>query len=190
MKKMWFHVLHYITGKISKLVARIHYPWTRKLTSYSTVIEMLDRLQKGDVILTRTRGELTTWLIPGYWKHAAIFLSNTEIADATRAGVGMRHLADLVMKADYVAIMRLKDINIEEQCRIVEYSRTHFGKNYDFEMWADNSDDLFCSEYVMACVNHIRPGYLEFRKRFGLNTFTPQDIFDAKKKFSLIWNNN
>lgn len=188
MKRLFFKYLHKLTGVFSRLVGKMHSPWTKKKLTYETVAELEDLLEPGDVLLTRTNGELTTLIVPGFWKHAAVCIGKSKIIDATFAGVKERWLADLVMRTDYLAVMRVKEVTVHDQINITEFAQDQLGKVYDFEMQANDIDALFCSELVLNAVNYAKgDNYLELRERVGVDTFTPNDCYLAKKKFDIIW---
>lgn len=188
MKRAFFHLLHEITGIFSKLVGKIHSPWTHKKLTYKHVVHLEEIMEPGDILITRTNGELTTLVVPGFWKHAAIYMGNSKTVDAVFAGVSERWLADLIMSTDYVAVMRVKDIDVHGQVDLIEFAQDQIGKPYDFEMRGTDISALYCSELVLNAVNvAMQDKYLELRERLGVLTFTPNDCYSARKKFDLIW---
>jgi uncharacterized protein YycO len=187
MKALYYKLLHKIIAFIGKTFGSIHAPWIRKNILYQDVMEMKGILEIGDIFLTRTNGELTTALIPGYYKHAAIYVGQDKIIDATGAGVQKRWLADLAMHTDNICILRVNDYTPALGKKIVEYAYLQIGKKYDFEMNINDVSTFYCSELIFDSINGAVPNYLDLRESLGIDTLTPEDIYLAEKKFKKIY---
>lgn len=192
MNKFIFSALYKFTSILSRLIAKIRAPWIKKAIEYADV-DLIQKchLEMGDFIVTKTNGELSTLLIPGFYAHLAINVGDGYIIDATPAGVQMRYLADLCMKADNVAIIRPKwdTINADiEINRLVAFCYEQLGKKYDYSFNLQSSEAFFCSELGMKALNYAkRKEFIEARETWGIPTFTPQDCYLATKKFDIIW---
>ena len=179
MKKYFIYFLHKLIAISAKITANIYSPGARKKIMFEDILEMKKHLQPGDVILTRTDGELTTFIIPGFWKHAAIYTGGDYIIDATRAGVHQRFLADLTMRTDHITILRVKDVTKEQQDLIVECSKTYIGKEYDFEMTIENTDKVYCSELVYNAINHaFNKDKLKMEETAEIEIYSPQNTYE------------
>jgi hypothetical protein len=64
MKNYMQKLLLKVAGNLSRVIAKIHAPWTRKLITEEDYEEMKKILKTGDAIITRTNGELSNPLVP------------------------------------------------------------------------------------------------------------------------------
>lgn len=189
MKKLFFKIAHRSVSILAQFIAKIRSPWIRKNIEYSDV-DLIQKchLELGDFIVTRTNGELSTLILPGFYKHLAIYIGDGYIIDATTHGVQVRYLADLCMKADCVAIMRPTYKHELEVSKVIDFCYKQLGKDYDFEFELLDNDKFFCSELGMKALNYAKSmEYIEPRLTMDIPTFTPQDCRLAIKKFTLIW---
>jgi len=188
MKALYYNLLHKIAGFCARTLGKIHAPWTRKNIHYTDVAKVLEILLPGDYILARTNGEFSTIMIPGFYKHAAIYIGDGKIIDATSVGVTERYLADLMMDTDNVAIMRVPNLTKDQQSLIVSYCKYSIGTPYDFEVYVESRTSLYCSELVYVSINYaLQCNYIELRESMGIPTVTPDDLYLMTKKANLIW---
>jgi len=186
LKRVYFKIMSCLCWLVARGTGWIHAPWTHKITSYEDVLRLYGTIKVGDIILTRTRGEMSTLTIPGQWKHSAIYIGDKKILHAISPCVTKAYLADLIMKTDYFAVMRMKDMTEEEGKAIAGYALKYLGRDYDFGLQIWDEDEMYCSEIVFHSVNSVRENYIELRYRMGYPTFTPNDNYKARKKFDLI----
>ena len=189
MKFLWFEFLRKLTTIIAKIITPIHSPYSHKYIKYDHVMRAMTYLKSGDIILTRTHGDLSTVVIPGFWKHAAIYAGDGKIIDATSVGVTERHLADLMMTTDNVAVLRVANVveDLSKGQLMVDYARLQIGKKYDLEMRVNRTDAMFCSELVYHAICHVfGKDYIELRERMGIKTLTPDDCYKAHGKFTVF----
>jgi len=68
------------------------------------------------------------------WSHAAIFLGDGYVMEATAAGVEKNLLAPLVKHAKSIAVMRIPDLTVEqmEEMKTAAYTLQTVGTKYDF----------------------------------------------------------
>lgn len=143
----------------------------------------------GDVLLSRTKGELTTLVIPGFWKHAAIYVGNGKVVEAVSPFVKKSELSDFVYKTDYVSLLRVRDIKKTLGNRIAKRARDHIGKKYDFDLDIQNQDKVFCSEVAVDSINYVMGAYLKARTVFGQKTITPDDLYNSREQLDLLFEN-
>ena len=189
IKRIFFTCISFLLHCITFVFGYLHSPWTRKLTSYKVLLEMKRVMQKGDIILTRTRGEVTTLIIPGYWKHSVLYLGRDKIRHSTgKKGIHTEWIVNLIMKTDYLQIRRLKEVNLIDRCSIADNSEKYEGIKYDTFQRYTNSDKMSCSEFIRNSVNDVLgKEYIDLRYTIGYPLFTPQDIADANNKFSTVY---
>lgn len=180
-------MLHKLTAIIGKSIGYIYSPFSRKSIHFADVEESLKLLLPGDFIIIRTRGELSTLVIPGFYKHAAIYVGGGKIIDATKVGVSERYLADLLMETDNFALLRVPNLTEDQRSIICSYAHSMIGTPYDFEVNINTKSAIFCSELIYYAVNYaLQKEYFDLRERMGVKTLTPQDLRDATKKIDII----
>ncbi len=127
-------------------------------------------MSPGDIVITRTEGILSTWLIPGWWTHGGICTENGSIIHATAKGVHESHPLDFLC-ADYAIVLRYKDMDLAIHAEIIAYEIK--GSSYDFDFNFDNSSEFSCTELVMYCY----PDWIEPNRRyFGRRVVIADDI--------------
>lgn len=125
-----------------------------------------------DIIIDRGPPKLSDPFIPGYFKHAAIFLgcelaheiirtaeaSDTPaplrghppvILEATRHGVSLVSL-DEFLDADSVVVLRPHNVSVGDKDRIVSRSARELGKKYDYAFNLANEQKQFCCKLVYS----------------------------------------
>lgn len=109
-------------------------------------------LKIGDVLLRRTEGTSGNLFIPSWWKHAAVYVGNGKIVEATFEGVKTTTLEDFFAHGDHVAVVRPKGMNVLERHDIARYAKQQVGKPYDFDMNFDDDTRLSCTELAYRAV--------------------------------------
>jgi uncharacterized protein YycO len=190
MKNFYLKLLHLVTSWLAQHVATKHVPYIEKKISYKDVISMKEVIQKGDFFVTRTDGFMSTALIPGYWKHAGIYLGDDKIIDATGLGVQVRYLQDLVMNTDNISFLRLKNMSDDEIDSITKYAISQEGKPYNYGMDLSLTTKFYCSELVFDATNiGLESCYFQEHKTLGMPSFTPNDLYDEVKdgRLNIVW---
>lgn len=159
-----------------------------KLISYEEANIIMSSLEKGDVILTRTSNSYSNYIIPGYWKHAALYIGNGEIVEAVYPEVHKDSIVNLIMHTHNIVVLRFKDKNITDIIpSIVSEAISYVGKEYDQELNTGNDERLYCSEVIYNSVNKASNfNYIESKYRWGYPTYSPDDIFNDRAKFDVI----
>ena len=158
---------------------------------------MLAVLQPGDILLEKTPFALTDKTIPGHFGHAAVYVGTKEqlnalgilqapvvqkniakieagrgVVEALRSGVQLNSLQDF-MNVDDVAILRPKNLSIEDRRQAVTLALGNLGKSYDFNFDVNTTDTIVCSELVYIVYPQV-----DFVTKNVLGSFsiTPDDI--------------
>ncbi|MGB4812596.1 MAG: YiiX/YebB-like N1pC/P60 family cysteine hydrolase [Methylophilaceae bacterium] len=158
---------------------------------------MLAELKPGDILLEKTPFALTDKSIPGHFGHAAIYIGSKAqlkalgvldlpvvqkniakidaghgVVEALRSGVELNRLQDF-MNVDDVAILRPKNLTIEDQRQAVTLALGNLGKKYDFNFDVNTTDTIVCSELVYIVYPQV-----DFMTKNVLGSFaiTPDDI--------------
>lgn len=145
-------MLLYIVRFFSKMIAKIHAPFSVKYVSGLDFDVISKCCLPGDILLSRTRGELGNLFIKGYWKHAAIVKDADTVVEAVTKGVVITHMFDFLRTKDSVALLRA---SIPEDVRkqIADEAISFVGCDYDFE-FQKNDPEYYCSELVRTCYSN------------------------------------
>jgi uncharacterized protein YycO len=145
-------------------------------------------LRTGDVIVTRTRWRLTNLLIPGYFKHAAMYVGGDLIVEAVWPDVRYDKVEKLLGSSHKYAVLRPKQFSYMDRHRAAERAESFVGRPYDVAFEVSDQRALYCSEAVWAALKHAdRDWGMELRKRVGVWTVTPNDLYLATTYFEKVW---
>ena len=177
-----------LTSKLLKLIDKVGIK--KKLVSGANFRRILEQCQSGDIILIRAYGELTTLvqqIVGSTYTHAAIvYHDKINIIDATGKGVTTRDILELQVGVSKICIRR-PILQTDEVQKMVNVAKEfeELGVKYDYK-FQSSKEEMYCSELVFHCINKVKPNTLELRKRFGIMTITPDDIYKADKVFKTI----
>lgn len=158
----------------------IYKPPHFKLSGYS-ISELMESLQPGDIIFTRTDGFFSNFVINGFWTHAVYYIGNNEVVHATTKGVIRAHVLS-VLTNDNVAVCRMNGItqlqNAEAICNAVNLAT--LGIKYDWNFGKDNGM-IYCSELIQVLFQSIVKGIFK-----DDDIFTPQELYNHKRVSTII----
>ncbi len=135
------------------------------------------RLEPGDILLERANWYLSNPSLPGFWKHAALYVGRLE--DLKRLGIAddpnvQRHLADYLipasdgrqktvieavsegvllssltrsLHADYAAVLRPR-VSPGQKASAITRAFANLGKPYDFNFDFEDTSKLVCTQVV------------------------------------------
>ncbi len=92
-------------------------------------------LKPGDILLSTERGGLSSairYATLSDYSHAALYLGNGKIIDATGTGVKVRNLSALAGPAERVGVIRVKSLSSRQADQIVRAATRLKGKWYNF----------------------------------------------------------
>lgn len=158
-------------------------PHASKLTP-ADVGQMKKVLQPGDVVLRRTDGTTSNWFIPGYWGHAALYVGDGKIVDATTHDVRQLDVDAFCKEGDAAIVLRPKGIDPEQVARAVEYAREQLGKRYDFDLDFEDDHKFTCTELVETSLK--RATGKDWGKVDDLG-IAPKDFLNDR--FGFVWSN-
>lgn len=176
-----------VVASFSKVAGKIHAPFTHKRMTSEDYRSMKALMKPGDILITSTRGELTTILIPGFWSHNAIVVDENSCVEAIGLGVVKTDLIDFILTRDYAVLMRPKNMSDEQLQKVADFTISKIGAMYDYEFESDN-EQFYCSELAYRGLKEVDPKFpFELRERMGQMTVVPEDFWRAADKFDLIW---
>ena len=144
-----------------------------KLRGDDTAQEYLEaQLLPLDIIIDRGPPKLSDKFVPGYFKHAAVYLGPEltqeviktasasglpspvrghlpTILEATRHGVSLVSLREF-LDADSLVVLRPERVSSEEKKRVVSRSVCELGKEYDYTFTLANNQKQFCCKLVYS----------------------------------------
>ena len=107
---------------------------------------VLPQMQPGDILLRRTDGSSGNLFIPSWWKHAAVYVGDGTVVEATFEGVKRTRLDEFFAHGDHATVLRGKDLSDVQRRAVARYASAQEGKPYDFDMAFDDDARLACTE--------------------------------------------
>ncbi len=174
---------------ITKWVGHVHAPWTHKRISGRHYLAAKGILQPGDVLMSRTDGELTNVFIPGFWSHGAVYVGNGEVVEATGDGVHKTDLLSWMLTKDYVRVCRARFATALQRSDAAYFARSYIGLPYDYG-FASGNKALYCFEityvaYRAAC--GVDSPWTLRTETLGVATVIGDDFDRSRDKWDFVW---
>jgi len=145
---------------------------------------ILDTLCPGDILLRRFDNYLGTYLIPGYFSHAAIYVGEDKVIHMLGQGICEEDILSF-MRCDDIAILRYKDIEMIPAA--IENARIQLqkGVEYDYDFKTEEKGYLgkikfYCTELVQYCY-----GYPKIYKQIIDSKILPDDLLSSE--YNVVW---
>jgi len=110
---------------------------------------LLTKVKPGDVVLVGNLDELSSVAIDtdgSKLTHAMLYLGGGELIHATKNGVVVERMTDLV--SHYETFVLARSVDPVKSALAIDKAKEFIGRPYDFD-FEDNSDDsLYCTELV------------------------------------------
>lgn len=189
LNRLYIKAMRPIMSNVAKFIGPIHAPFSHKNIDFDDVIIAQQLMEPGDAILDRTNGELTTAVIPGFWKHAILYIGNGRVIEAVGEGVRENWLANVMMKTDNCVCLRKRGgFTPEQKAKVVNAGKRRIGWHYNYEMDTTSPNTVYCSELIMDTWDEaLGYEYFELQNRMGFLTITPDDCYNAKGKMEILW---
>jgi uncharacterized protein YycO len=175
----WFGVA------LSKCVAPLidFLSWFKRPECQITTAQYLDikaRLKNGDSLFSRTDWELTNPLLPGYWKHTAIYL-NGWVYQAVTAGVNKISLEEFVFKKDHIGAASIAMTQAE--CDVAQaYCEKQLGDGYDFDFLWGVMKKWYCAKLTYWAYKEASPDNVKLVPSLnvlGIEHISPTDMWQG-----------
>lgn len=188
MQKIRYWLLR-LSYPIIKLVAKIELPH-RKI-QYKEYFDCIKKLKRGDVLLCRQKWSLANLVIPGFYKHAAIYagkLNDTpHVVEAVTKGVVLSPLVDFMLTKDFILVRRSSFSDEKQALAAAGHAYKQVGKKYDYLFNYRNTEAFYCAELIAYAFDSVhKPSPMKFRKTLGVETVTPDDFANADDKFMTV----
>jgi len=146
-----------------------------------------DLLQPGDIVLCRYDGYLSSYMIPGFWIHAGLYIGDDgenkeQVVHSVSEGVIQEDILNF-MRTDHMVVLRLISDNRMAAENAIKKAKLIVGCPYDFGFDFKNTDRFSCTELVAYCY----PGIVTSKKKFGREIIIADDIFNSDK-LNIVWN--
>ena len=141
----------------------------------------------GDIILRRFDGYLSSYMIPGFWNHAGLYIGDDgenkeQVIHAVSEGVIQEDILNF-MRTDHMLVLRLsEDKKGQGTAAAIEKAKSIVGCPYDFGFDFKDTNRFSCTELVAHCY----PGVVTGKKRFGKDTIVADDFY-ISKKLTTVW---
>jgi uncharacterized protein YycO len=172
---------------VSKLVGKIHAPFSTRLITGKDFYSIQSQLQPGDILLSRIRLHLTNLFIEDFWKHAAIAINELEIIEATAEGVHLSSVYDFISTKDYICVLRLNSIfPAHLKAKAASSARKALGVQYDYEFDLQDNE-FYCSELVDWSYQQNDIQLVPYVESMGIKSILPSAFYRAINKLDLIY---
>lgn len=162
-------------------------PYTKKKVTGADYHAVLALVRPGDVFGSITKGEFSTAVEPGKWKHSAIYSANPNtglpcVIEAEGQGVIETDLVTFLMsKDDFVLVRPPVPMEIGVLAARVARSQLGMAYDYDFEFKRGRQFKFYCSELVWWAYDYVcrnGPVAMPFKPHavLGVDTMAPDDI--------------
>jgi len=151
-------------------------------------------LRPGDIILSKDRWKLLSFLVPGDFPHATLCIAKGpdeefEVAEMTHLHYTKSTFFDICKEADRVVILRCRDWDDAYIRTVIHTCMSFENAKYDPTFSAD-TDTLYCSQLVIASDPEKRLKVKPFKlPGAGTECYSPTCILNAEN-VTLIWDSN
>lgn len=142
--------------------------------------QLLERMQPGDVMVTRKEHSLTNYFLPGYWPHAALYLGEGRVIEALADGVHERSI-ESPFSVDAITAIR-PQLSTEAILEALQRARTHVGKPYDFDFDFTRADRMVCTEVVYRSYEGIGDLRFALTRRAARETLSAEDLLHLARQ--------
>lgn len=171
-----------------KILSKIEVPVRRRVDA-DDAESMRRRGHPGSIMLTWKRLTATNAVIPGEWKHAAMYVGGGKVVEALGSGVVERGLVEFATEKDHVVMLEPTFCDRVTMAIAAKFFVSLVGLPYDYKIEHANdrtkNKAFYCSEGIWWSYDQpffARGDRSPFTPRvtLGMPTVTPQDFANAK----------
>jgi len=171
-----------IVWPISKWIGKQHFPFTHKKITGRDYFDLKDKLERGMVLLTKTRGQMTNWFIPSYWTHSALYLGKGLVVEAVADGVVATDLVTFMTSKDYIAVYESKTFSDYEKLMAAMWAMDKIGRPYDY-FFQSKDEAFYCIELIIEAYKSVNRNVLLKEQE---EILIP-DLITNEDKWSRVW---
>lgn len=145
------------------------------------ILEAMDQIQAGDIILRHYKHYLDSYLIPGKYSHSGVYIGDNKIIHAVAEGVKKISIIDFC-QADGILILRPK----AGQAEAIKKAYDALGKEYDFKFNSKDKEKFYCHELSAHCysdaveIEAITPTFMGFKLKFLKGKYLAESFIKNK----------
>ena len=153
-------------------------PKAPKRVTPEVIDTIRERLQPGDVLVTRHDDAMSNLFLRGFWPHSALWLGgeDADILEAKKDGVLYRRIED-TLQVDAFTVIRPK-LTADQFERALQRARTHAGKLYDFIFDFRTTDRLVCTEVIYRTYHGIGPIDFDLKLEAGRYCLSAEELLN------------
>jgi hypothetical protein len=152
--------------------------------------EIRDLLRPGDIVLRRFNNYLDSYIIPGFFNHAGLYVGDVDdkpeqVIHALSEGIIQEDILNF-MRTDDLCILRVKEPHGVWSASVIEAikrAKSVVGQHYDFSFDFSESKRLSCTELVAMCY----PGLVVPKRRYFKEMIIGDDFLNSDK-LAIVWN--
>jgi uncharacterized protein YycO len=187
---------------LTEWVGHRHMPFSRKMVTGYHYYNALPHLKKGAVLLSQKHGELSNFLIPGDFTHAAVYCGIEKIT-ALGEEFEVPYVTEMIgrgaVKTDLITFMMTKDrvavhfptfADDGQMAAAADWCVKQADEETPYDYLFDPKNKAFsCAELPQQGYETVIGKEITFTKRevLGVLTIAPQDYHDAKEKWRAVW---
>lgn len=150
---------------------------------FKDTLNIFNIVRPGDIILRRYDSYMSSFMIPGYWKHAGIVFDKHTVIHSVGKGVCTEDVLQFC-RTDEICILRVPGLKKEDKEKILNRAAKVLGSNYDYDFNVKDTSAFYCSELVAFALKD----YVKFEPKSHLilgafptfPTIMPQHLFEHK----------
>jgi uncharacterized protein YycO len=147
----------------TKWIAKIHWPFSRKLITGKDYYKWRDDINVGTVLLSSTYGELSNLFNPADIKHGAIYIGYIDgipsVAEALGKGVTITDLVTFLTTKDRVVGLSPDFLEQDDKVFLTEEALKRVGIPYDYQFSSGNKA-LYCFELIVEVFKSTKPSVI------------------------------
>lgn len=147
--------------------------------------QILNNIERGDVLLRRYSNYLGSVVIPGYFSHAALYVGDNSVLHMLGNGIVKEDILTF-MRCDDICILRPVDPNLVDTAVEKAYEFLEKGVQYDYNFDTNNPDRFYCTEFTDNVYNYPVKKILDRNKKIlpddFLNSFAFYEVYRTANK--------
>lgn len=168
---------------LTKILPKIRFSISAPKMTGAQFNAFVSILQPGDIVFSTDRSKLSSFLIPGEWDHAGIYVGDGWIVEAVLPKVRAVSVFDFCHTSDAVGVAGPRWKNVFD---VIAKAWAFVGRPYD-TLFDQGHEALYCSELVAALDPENAMGAdTTDQVGIGFRYVSPDDLWNAKNVVRLF----